>query len=374
MEKDLYKILGIERTASDSDIKRAYRKLAQKYHPDRNTGDPEAEKKFKEVNAAYEVLSDEKKRKAYDQFGSAAFQGAGGAGGFDPSGFGDFGEGFADIFETFFGGGGGFTSARGAGSRKQAGNHREIRVTISFDEAVFGTEKAIEIERIGECSACKGSGAEGSSKIITCPTCKGSGQVTSTQRTFLGNIATRRVCTTCSGAGRIPEVPCKKCRGTGTSRITEKVTIRIPGGIPPDATIRVAGKGDVGLFGGEAGDLYVHVHVQPHKKFQRQDADIFSEQKIHLLQAVLGDTIDVDTVHGSVRLKIPAGTQSSTTFKIKNKGGKKLNSDIVGDHYVLIHVEIPKKLSKREELLYRQLATESDLKLTEDKGIFKKIL
>lgn len=371
MAKDLYEILGVGKTATGDEIKRAYRKLAQKHHPDRTKGDKTSEEKFKEINGAYEVLSDKTKRQQYDQFGESAFQG--GAGGFSGGGgfggFSGFGENFSDIFETFFGGG-----SQRSRSSSAPGDDREILLTITFEEAAFGTEKEIKISRIGECETCKGQGNEPGSKIISCITCSGSGEIRRQQNTILGTVTTRRVCDACSGSGKVPERTCSVCNGAGRVRLTEKLRVKIPAGINDDAAMRISGKGDSGTRGSGNGDLYVHIRVASHKLFERKGYDVYCEQEIHLIQAVLGDTIKVDTIHGPVKMAIPSGTDSGKIFRLKEYGIQKLKSSDKGDHFVTIKVKIPKKLSKTERELYHQLAKENGLTLKEEKGFFRKIM
>ena len=376
MARDFYEILGINRNASEDEVKRAYRKLAQKHHPDRNKGDTSAETKFKEINAAYEVLSDKKKRETYDQFGEGAFAGGGGGGqgfpgGFDFGNLGGFGGGFADIFETFFGGD---PSHARRQSQAAHGDDRETEITVTFEEAAFGTEKEIKLARIGSCEVCKGKGAAPGAKIIMCQACNGSGELRAVRNTILGQVTTRRVCDTCSGAGRIPEKTCGVCHGNGRVRLTEKLRIKIPAGISEGSTIRIVEKGDVGPRGGETGDLYIHITILQHKSFQRKGSDVFSEQEIHLAQAVLGDEVDIRTLHGPLKMRIPPGTQSGKIFKLKNYGVAKLKGGEKGDHFVTIKVGIPEKISKKEENLYGELAKEAGLKINPEKGFLKKFL
>ncbi len=361
MNKDLYSVLGVERNATDPDIKRAYRKLAQKYHPDVNKGDADAELKFKEVNLAYEVLSDKKKRTQYDQFGAAG--GPGGAGGFPGGGFAgfdpsDFGGNFADIFETFFGGAApGATRAKRGGP--QPGNDIETALSLKFEEAVFGVEKELELTKADTCPHCKGKGAEPGTSLVSCNECQGTGQIRSTRQTILGQVQTVRTCSTCEGLGQTPEKKCAKCHGQMRTRQKSRVTVKIPSGIENGATIRLQGKGEAGTHHGKYGDLYLHIQVKPHPKFERHGYDVYSIEKIHLVQAVLGDTISIETVHGKVDLKIPTGTQSEQTFKVKGHGVPHVRGTGKGDHYVKIEVEIPKKLSRREKELYKELQKES---------------
>ena len=364
-QKDFYSTLGVDRNASDQDIKKAYRKLAQKYHPDKNKGDKEAEKKFKEINEAYETLSDRQKRTFYDQFGST--QGPGGTSGFNQNAqgfdFSSFGGGFADIFESFFSGGTGGGSSRRRSRGPIRGDDIEARIKITFEESVKGTSRELEITKADKCDHCNGKGAEPGSKIITCKTCGGTGEIREVRQTILGQIATSRVCPECHGEGRIPEKKCSVCHGTTRKRVSEKVKVKIPAGISNDSTIRLSGKGEAGINGGPYGDLYLHITVTPGKDFVRSGDDIHTEQTIHLLQGVLGDEIDVKTVYGKVKLKIPAGTQSGKIFKLKGYGMPRLNTTQKGDHYLKILLDIPSKLSKKEKQLYAELAKEAKLDL-----------
>ncbi|MEK7523947.1 MAG: molecular chaperone DnaJ [Patescibacteria group bacterium] len=374
MPKDLYEILGISKTASEDEIKRAYRKLAQKYHPDRNKDGKGAEDKFKEVNTAYEILSDKQKRQSYDQYGENAFtgsnQGHGSPGGFDFGSMGGFGENFADIFETFFTGGRSNRTPEPA-----AGEDQAIRILIGFEEAAFGTEKEIQISRIGECTACKGTGGAPGAAIITCSTCKGAGEIRSVRATILGQVTTRRVCDECTGNGRVPEKKCPICHGAGRQRISEKLRVKVPAGIQDGSSIRITGKGHQGARGGEVGDLYVQVQVSPHKLFERKGSDVYSTQKIHLVQAVLGDTANIETIHGRVAMKIPGGTESGKIFRLKNYGVQKLRGESRGDHYVTVDIQIPEKLTKREQELYKELAKEAHIEVKEEeKGFIKRMM
>ncbi|MBI4231607.1 molecular chaperone DnaJ [Candidatus Peregrinibacteria bacterium] len=368
MAQDFYEILGVKKEASDADIKTAYRKLALKWHPDKHKGDQQAEKKFKEINQAYEVLSDKKKRQQYDTFGAAGgqggFPGGGqGFGGFDFSGFNDGGSSFADIFETFFGGAGGTGGQRSGGRKSGAmrGNDIEANVKITFEEAVFGVEKELEISKADICDHCEGKGAEPGSAIITCRTCNGSGEIRTVRNTILGQMATSHTCQECHGEGRVPEKRCTKCHGTTRARKTERVKVKIPAGVDNGSTIRLSGKGEGGVKGGPSGDLYINLHVQPSNRFVRSGADIHSELKIPVVQSVLGGETDVETIHGKEKIKVPAGTHDGQVFKISGKGAPKLGSTGTGDHLVKISIEIPKKLSKREKELYIELAEEQGI-------------
>ncbi len=366
-QKDYYETLGIKRDASEAEIKKAFRRAAAKHHPDQAKGDKKAaEAKFKEISEAYETLSDPQKRTQYDQFGGAGPQfGGGGAGGFGGGGFqgnADFGGGFGDIFEQFFGGGG-HPSGRGGHARGPArGADIEARVRIRFTDAIFGTTADFALERALKCEKCKGNGAEPGSKITTCKKCKGTGEIVTTRQTIFGHIRHNATCDDCGGEGKTYEQKCSICHGTGRARKHDKVKVKIPAGVETGAVIRLAGQGEAGAKGGPAGDLFIHIQVESSPEFDRHGSELYSTQKIHLVQAVLGDEIAVKTVHGDVKLKIPAGIQSGTSFKLKNYGAPKLNSSEKGDHIVKILVEIPNKLSKREKELFVELATEAKLK------------
>ena len=366
---DPYKTLGVDKNASDAEIKKAYRRLALKHHPDKG-GTKEDEKKFKEATLAYEILSDKQKRAQYDQFGTV---GAGpGFGGFDFSGFKDvkfdFGGGFGDIFDTFFGGGAKQAKRREGPIR---GNDIEIVVPLTFDESVFGTTKEVEISRYETCEHCKGMGNEPGSKIIDCETCNGTGQHVRIQRTPLGQIQTASVCEVCGGAGKKPEKKCRECKGESRVLKTQKIKIKIPAGIHDKAAIRLSGKGEAGLKGGPIGDLFAHISISASKEFERDQNDIKTTQNIHLLQAILGDEIDVKTIHGDIKLKIPAGTENGKVFKLKGYGVPKVGTTTKGDHYVKINVDVPKKLSKKERELYEELVKESKLNIKpQSKGLF----
>jgi len=373
MNKDLYAILGVEKTSNDAEIKRAYRKLAQKYHPDVNKDNPKAEDKFKEISLAYEVLSDNKKRQQYDQFGSSGGPGGGGGfGGFDPSQFSG-GGGFSDIFETFFGG----QAHGGRTQRKQRGpipgNDIESLLKLSFEEAVFGVEKELEITKADTCQSCKGEGTEPGTSLIECNECSGAGQVRATRQTILGQIQTVRTCTSCEGMGKVPEKKCVKCHGKMRTRQKARITVKIPKGIENGSTIRLKNKGEAGVLGGQHGDLYLHIQVAPHIQFERHGYDVHSVETIHLLQAVLGDTIKIKTVHGEVKLKIPSGSQSGQTFKIKTHGVPHVRGEGKGDHYVKIEIKIPQKLARKEKDLYAQLAQQAGLDIQDSGGLLSKL-
>ncbi len=371
---DPYKILGVEKSATEDEIKKAYRKLALKHHPDR-AGGKQNEEKFKEISKAYEILGDKQKRAQYDQFGSAGpgFAGGGqGFGGFDFSNFQnvnfDFGGGFGDIFDTFFGGSGRQAKKRHGPIR---GNDIEIVLRLTFDEAVFGCTKETTISHYEACEHCGGMGNEPGSKVVTCTSCNGTGQHIRVQRTPLGSIQTAATCETCDGAGQVPEKKCRVCKGEGRQMKEETIKIKIPAGIHDKAAIRLSGKGEAGLKGGPAGDLFAHISISGSKEFEREGENIKTTQHIHLLQAVLGDEVEVKTIHGPVQLKIPAGTESDTLFKLKGHGVPKVNASTRGDHFVRVIVDVPKNLGKKERELYKELAKEAGLDIKpQNKGIF----
>jgi len=361
MPKDYYQILGLERSASADDIKKAYRKLSKELHPDKHKGDKAAETKFKEVNEAYEALSDPKKRQTYDQFGSTGGPGGGGGGaGFDPRGFdfSGFANGgrvdFSDLFESFFGGQGG----GGRAQRSEKGDDREVRIGIDFMESVRGVEQTFQIKRLVQCDQCGGSGAEKNAKIITCPDCGGTGQITRTAQSFFGTVQQQVICGKCRGSGKIPEKPCSKCDGEGRIQQSVPVKIQVPAGIDDGQTLRLRGEGDAGRRGAESGDLYVHVTVRPDARFVREGDDIKIALTIPVVDAILGAEASVETVHGPVTLTIPAGTQPGQVMRIKGKGMPVLNSHKTGDQYVTVTVEVPTRLSRDERRVveeWRQL-------------------
>lgn len=374
-----YSILGIEKNATDTDIKRAYRKKAQEFHPDKNPNNQGAEKKFKEVQEAYEVLSDKQKRSQYDQFGSAGggYQGGGYDAGFDGRNFGGVHfdpsqfEGFADIFENFFGEGfSGFGRAKARAKKKgpSRGKDIEAEIHVRFEEAVFGTRKHLEITKPEICDRCQGSGTEPGTFSKTCDQCQGQGQVRSTRQTILGAISNVHLCPQCQGRGEIPDQLCKTCKGETRVRKTQEVDVQIPKGIEDGTTIRLKGKGAAGVFGGEYGDLFLNVTVDSHPKFSREGKTIYSSEFIPVVQAVLGATLKVDTVHGRETLKVPAGTQDGTVLTLKGKGAPSLKSESLGDHKVTLHIKVPEKLTKKDREIYEQLARETGMEV--NKGGF----
>lgn len=353
--KDYYEILGVNRDASEAEIKRAYRKLAKEHHPDSSSKSNEAsEQKFKEASEAYEVLSDPQKKANYDQFGSA-----GGSPGFDPSGFGQggfdfggFGEGgLGDIFESFFGGAAGGRSQQ----RPSRGDDLQKEILLTFDEAVNGATKEIAFDRVAACDTCKGNGAEPGSEVKECDECKGSGQVRRTQRTILGQIVTARPCPQCGGNGKIPDKRCKDCGGAGLKNSDERIKVDIPAGVDDGEVVRIGGRGNAGPMGTPPGDLYLRIRVRPSRDFERMGLDIATTVQISISQAVLGDEINVKTVQGDVLVKIPAGTISGSVLRLKGKGVRHRDGS-TGNHMLTVVIDIPKKLSRKQKELYQQLS------------------
>ncbi len=360
-KKDYYEVLGVDRSASEDEIKKAYRKAAKKYHPDLHPGDAEAEAHFKEAGEAYEVLSDQNKRARYDQFGHAGVDpnyGAGGAGGGGFGGFGDFGD-IGDIFSSFFGGGFG-GGARSNPNAPRRGNDTSATVNLSFEEAAKGCEKTIKVTRIETCSDCGGNGAEKGSSPKTCSHCRGTGQVRITQQTPFGAMQTSRVCDHCHGTGKIIDNPCRSCGGKGRVRRAIERKIDIPAGIDDGQIINIRGGGDAGANGGPAGDLRVNVNVRPHAIFERSGFDVFCEIPVTFTQAALGDEITVPTLDGKVKFTIHEGTQPGDEFKLKGKGIKRLNYSGFGDQYVKIILEVPKNLTKDQKELLKKFDDETD--------------
>ena len=370
-QEDYYKLLGVSKGASADEIKKAYRKMAVKYHPDKNPGNNEAEEKFKEVSQAYEVLKDPKKREQYDQFGHAAFQQGG-----PSAGRGGFHDPF-DIFrEVFSGGGGGgifedMFSGGGAGPSSQGRHGSDLRydIEISLEEAAAGVEKEITYQHQVECDRCDGKGAEPGSKKTTCPSCHGRGQVISSR----GFFSVKQTCPTCSGSGVIIENPCTKCRGAGRVRETTKLKVKIPAGVDTGSKLRSSRGGDAGTQGGSAGDLYIVIFVKEHEIFEREMEDLHCVIPIKFTLAALGGAIDIPTLTGKVSLKIPAGTQTGTVFRLKNHGMKSLRGGFKGDQLVRIEVEVPKKLdSKQREALEAFAMACGDAENPVSEGFFKK--
>ena len=349
-KRDYYEVLGVDKGADEATIKKAYRALAKKNHPDVNPGDKDAEERFKEINEAYQVLSNPQKRQQYDQFGHDGPQGFGGGGYSDFSGFGGGGYGgFEDIFSTIFGG--------GAGAQRNgpvAGEDLRYDITITLEEAVFGCEKEINLVRDEECPECKGSGAKPGSKVDTCPVCKGSGQETVIQQTLFGRMQNVRTCSKCKGTGKIINEFCQKCHGRGKVRVSKRKTVKVPAGIADGQVLTIRGQGGLGERGGPAGDLHIVVTVRKHKLFRREGDNLYIELPITFTQAALGVELDVPTLKNPVKYKFPEGTQPGQVFCIKGEGVTRLRGNGRGDLYVTAIVEIPKKLTDKQKELLRQ--------------------
>lgn len=349
-KRDYYEVLGVQKGASESEIKKAYRKVAKKYHPDANPGDKEAEEKFKEAAEAYEVLSDPEKKSKYDQFGHAAFEqgggGAGGFGGFDFSG-GDMGDIFGDIFGDFFGGA---TRSRSANNGPMKGANLRASVRITFEEAVFGCEKELDIMLKDECGTCHTTGAKPGTSPETCTKCGGKGQVVYTQQSMFGMVRNVQTCPDCHGTGQIIKEKCPDCHGEGYIKRRRKIKVNVPAGIDNGQSIRISGKGEPGKNGGSRGDLLVNVVVSRHPKFQRHEYDLYSTQPIDFFDAALGATIKIDTIDGPYEYKINPGTQTDTKVRLSKKGVPTLrNKNVRGDHYVTLVVKVPRNLTGKQK-------------------------
>jgi molecular chaperone DnaJ len=357
-KRDYYEVLGISKGASDDEIKKAYRKLARQYHPDLHPDDADCAEKFKEVNEAYEVLSNPEKKQRYDQFGHAGvdpnYGGGSGFGGFGGGGFGGFSD-MSDIFENIFGGAFGGSAFSGGSSRSNANAPRRgqdvlSNVTISFMESCTGVkQRDIHIQRMERCPECSGTGASAGSSPETCPECNGSGSVKITQRTRLGAISTSKPCSKCGGKGRIIKNPCSKCNGQGRVQVSKHIKVDIPAGIDDGQTLRVTGEGNSGINNGPNGNLNVNVTVNPDPIFKRDGYDVYCEIPITFTQAVLGDEIIVPTIDGNVKYTISEGTQTGTVFRLRGKGIKRINRSERGDQYVTVNIEVPKNLSREQK-------------------------
>ena len=369
-KQDYYETLGISKGASQDEIKKAYRSMAKKYHPDMNPGNQEAEQKFKEVNEAYAVLSDEEKKAKYDQFGHAAFEQGGGGAGYG-GGFGDFG-GFDmnDIFSSIFGGG-----ARGASraNAPQDGDDIVVRVSISFEEAAFGCKEEISFPKIQKCDDCSGTGAQKGSSPEKCSRCGGRGTITVQQRTIFGMTQSTRACPDCGGTGKIIKEPCKNCRGKGLVRITKKLSVSIPAGIDDGQRVVLRSQGHEGKNGGYPGDLIIQVTVRPHSVFERDGYDLYCDVPITFYEAALGATIKIPTLEGDADIEIPEGTQTGTVFTVKGKGIQMVNSKNKGNLYVKVVVETPKGLNSEQKKIMEQFAKSCGEKnFAKKSGFFKK--
>lgn len=360
-KRDYYEILGVNKNASDSEIKANYRKLAMKYHPDRNPGDKEAEDKFKEAAEAYDVLHDSQKRAIYDQYGHQGLEGSGfsGFGGFE-----DIFSSFGDIFEDIFG----FSTGRRSRSRANRGSDLRYNLNLSFMDAAFGTETEIVVDKTDTCPECHGSACEPGSHPENCSQCSGTGQITRSQ----GFFTIRTTCPACRGGGRIIRNVCKHCRGSGKIRISKKVSVKIPAGVDNGSRLRLTGEGEAGVYGGEPGDLYVFIYVQPHDFFQRNNTDIICKIPISFIQAALGDKIKVPTLKGEKNLEIPKGTQPGDIFRLKNEGIPSLRNGVRGDQIIQIDVKTPTNLTKRQEELLQEFSRlEASKFSTKIKNMFK---
>ena len=377
-KRDYYEVLGVAKGASDDELKKAYRKLAKKYHPDVNPGDKEAEAKFKEVNEAYSILSDSDKRARYDQFGHAGVDPNYGGGG----GFGDFGDmDLGDLFGSFFGGGfGGFGGFGGGGGRRngpQQGESLRASVTITFEEAAFGCEKEINLTRTEHCDECQGSGCAAGTTAETCPDCRGTGTVRVQQRMGGMSFASTAACTKCHGTGKIIHQPCKSCCGSGSVKRQKRIVVAIPAGIDDGQAVSPRGQGNAGKNGGPAGDLIVGVRIKPHPHFRREGTTVLYDHAISFFQAAMGAELEIPTIDGKVKYTLPAGTQTGTTFRLRGKGIPELRGRGRGDQYVTVNVKIPTSLSSEQKRTLREFAVAMGEVEAEDendgiKGFFEK--
>lgn len=374
-KRDYYEILGVSKSASKADVKKAYRQLAKKYHPDVNKA-ADAEDKFKEVQEAYEVLSEDSKRTAYDQYGHAGTSGFdGGYGGFpgatdfsgyDTSGFGDFTD-IGSIFDSFFGGT--FGRERGKGRAKQ-GADIQVKFILKLEEAVFGKEETVKYRRKFQCDKCNGSGAKNGTSMEKCKQCNGQGRVTRVQKSFIGTIQTTSVCPVCKGTGQVILESCEICKGQGQIKKLEELKLKIPKGTPDGLILRFREKGNAGTNGGTYGDLYVQIEVKPHKIFERQGDDIYLEKEIDITQAVLGGEINTPTLHGDMKIKVKAGTQPGTILRLTGKGAPKLRGSGNGNQYVKLKIIVPKRLTKEQRVLWESLSKTKNKKRGILNGLF----
>jgi len=364
VRRDYYEVLGVGRQASAEDLKRAFRKIAMDSHPDRNPDDPAAAARFKEASEAYAVLSDPSRRRSYDLFGHSATDfGGGPAVDFTDMPFGD-------LFETFFGGGMGGRARR---ERSTRGDDLRYDLTITFEEAFTGLEKQIEVPRLVTCERCAGSGAEPGTGVETCGTCGGSGQIRRTQQSIFGSVVTASTCPTCGGAGRLLRSPCAVCRGQGRIEKARRLAVKIPAGVDSGSQIRLSGEGEAGIRGGAAGDLYVVLRVKPHAQLARRDKDVIFELRVNMMQAALGDRIEVPTLEGPVEIDIPPGTQYGQSFRLPGRGMPDVRGGRRGDQYVLIQVIVPKDLSADQKAILRKVGGLTGKPEKVSKGFFEKL-
>ena len=372
-KRDYYEVLGVSKTATDAEIKKAYRKLAKENHPDLNPGNKEAEARFKEINEAYEILSDGDKRSRYDQFGFAGVDPSYGAGGFGGGGFEggfDFGD-LGDIFGSFFGGG--FGGGARTRNGPQRGESLRMGVTVSFEEAAFGCEREVTVERVEQCGTCKGTGAAPGTSPEACTACGGTGTVQQRRQTPMGVFATTGPCPKCGGKGKIVTSPCKDCGGSGQVRKKKTIKISVPAGIDDGQIISLRGQGNAGKNGGPAGDLQIVVSVRPHQLFRREGTDVFCDAPITFTQAVLGGELEIPTIDGKVKYDIPEGTQTGSTFRLRGKGIPSVNGRGRGDQYVTVYIETPRNLNREQkEALKKFSATLKESNYKERKGFFEK--
>ena len=361
-KKDYYELLGLEKGASDAEIKSAFRKLAVKYHPDKNQGNKEAEERFKEINEAYQVLSDADKKAQYDRFGTTDFNGGGGGfGDYDFSGMGGFDD-IGDIFSSFFGGG-----SRKRRNGPEKGEDLEYRMNLTFEEAVFGVEKEIKILRSETCESCSGTGAKAGTSKTTCDKCRGTGQVKTQRNTPLGSFVSSSTCDKCGGNGTTIKDPCNTCHGAGKTKKERKITINIPAGVDDGNVMPLRGQGEHGTKGGPPGDLYISIRVSKHSTFVRKGFDIYMDRHISMAKAALGTEIKVPTVDGDVVYTVPAGTQPGTMFRLKGKGVPKINSHLRGDQYINIIVDVPKHMDENQKEILRSFLEASGESMEDEK-------
>ena len=362
VKRDYYEVLGVARQASPDDLKRAFRKIAMDSHPDRNPDDAVAAARFKEASEAYAVLSDPGRRRTYVMFGHAAVESGGPAVDFSDMPFGD-------IFDTFFGGGG----ARSRRQRSNRGDDLRYDMTITFEEAFVGVEKQIDVPRLATCERCSGSGAEPGSGEETCPGCRGSGQIRRTAQSIFGSVVTAATCPTCGGAGRLLKNPCVQCRGQGRLEVTRRLAVRIPAGVDNGSQIRLSGEGEAGIRGGPPGDLYVVLRVKAHQYLARRDQDVIYELRVNMVQAALGDRIEIPTLEGAVEIAIPAGTQNGQSFRMAGRGMPDVRGGRRGDQYVVVQVVVPKDLTAEQKALLRKVGGLTGKPEKVSKGFFEKL-